>query len=256
MQGKKVKVEIEYFTDPLCCWSWAFEPQWRRLRYEYQDQIRWKYRMGGLLSDWQVYNDPMNTVSRPAQMGPVWKEAQHISGMPVNDRVWVENPPRSSYPACMAVKTAELQGTEAGELYLRKVREAVMTQMQDISKADVLLEIAGELADEGPDLFDGNQFEKDFVCRAALNDFKKDLKKVKQLGISRYPSLTFKIKGRKGVMITGYRPYGVLIQALKKVCPDIEPSTSAEKTEDYLSYWKNVTEREMNEVKLSTLESH
>jgi hypothetical protein len=25
---------IEYFTDPLCSWSWAFEAQWRRLRYE------------------------------------------------------------------------------------------------------------------------------------------------------------------------------------------------------------------------------
>jgi hypothetical protein len=65
-------VEITYYTDPLCCWSWAFEPQWRRLRYEYSGKIKWRYRMGGLLPDWSSFSDPMNDVSRPIQMGPFW----------------------------------------------------------------------------------------------------------------------------------------------------------------------------------------
>src|SRR5690606_12765756 len=108
-QNKVDRVEIEFYTDPLCCWSWAFEPHWRRLRYEYQGKIVWRYRLGGMLPDWKSYNDPINTVSRPIQMGPVWTDASHLSGMPIDSLLWFYNPPESSYPACIAVKCAQLQ---------------------------------------------------------------------------------------------------------------------------------------------------
>src|SRR5215217_1789774 len=94
-------VEIQSFTDPLCCWSWALEPQWRRLRYEYRDQVRWRYRMGGLIPNWNSYTDPMNIVSKPIQMGPVWLEAKYKSGMPLQDKIWFQDPPASSFPACI-----------------------------------------------------------------------------------------------------------------------------------------------------------
>jgi putative protein-disulfide isomerase len=64
------RIEIEYFTDPLCCWSWAFELHWRRFINEYQHLFTWKYRMGGLIRDWKSYSDPLNDITRPAQMGP------------------------------------------------------------------------------------------------------------------------------------------------------------------------------------------
>src|SRR5690242_21305745 len=33
-------LEVIYYTDPLCCWSWAFEPQWRRFLYEDRKSTR------------------------------------------------------------------------------------------------------------------------------------------------------------------------------------------------------------------------
>ncbi len=109
IQQKADQVEITYYTDPLCCYSWAFEPQWRRLRYEFEGRISWQYIMGGLLPGWNNYNDELNSVSRPVQMGPVWMQASHISGMPMPNRIWLEDPPASSYPACIAVKCAQPQ---------------------------------------------------------------------------------------------------------------------------------------------------
>lgn len=53
------RVEITFYTDPLCCWSWAFEPQWRRLQFEYQDKLAIRNVMSGLLPSWKNYNDPM-----------------------------------------------------------------------------------------------------------------------------------------------------------------------------------------------------
>src|SRR4051812_2644561 len=102
-------LNITYYTDPLCCWSWAFEPQWRRLLFEYGEQITFQLKMGGLIPAWNAYHDATNHVSRPIQMGPVWMHASQLSGMPMNTRIWMENPPASSYPACIAVCCAGLQ---------------------------------------------------------------------------------------------------------------------------------------------------
>src|SRR3954466_16223308 len=127
------RVEIIYYTDPLCCWSWAFEPQWRRLRYEFGDKIIYRYVMSGLLPEWKNYSDPLYSVSRPMQMGPVWHQASLQSGMQMYDKIWVEDPPASSYPACIAVKCAELQSKKAGDTYLRLAREAIMLHGKNIA---------------------------------------------------------------------------------------------------------------------------
>src|SRR3954471_3369508 len=127
-QNKADRVEITFYTDPLCCWSWGFEPQWRRLQYELQDQIVFRYVMTGLLASWKNFSDPLYSVTRPQQMGPVWMEAGTVSGMPVHHKLWVEDPPASSYPACIAVKSVQLQSPAAGIKYLRMLREAVMIQ--------------------------------------------------------------------------------------------------------------------------------
>ena len=153
-------LQITYYTDPLCVWSWAFEPQWRRLRYEFGDQLRWRYRMGGLIRDWRTFSDPLNDISRPVQMGPLWSQARHTSGMPINDRIWFDDPPTSSYPACLAVKAAELQSQGAGERYLRRVREAVMLEGRNVTKRDVLLMLAVDLAHED-EAFDAERFVRD-----------------------------------------------------------------------------------------------
>ena len=242
------RVEIEYYTDPLCCWSWAFEPQWRRLRYEYGGILAWRYRMGGLLPNWESFIDPMNTVEKPIQMGPVWMEAQHISGMPINNRIWFENPPESSYPACIAVKCAELQSADASEVFLRRTREAVMIEGRDISKQEVLLTIGRELSEQLPGIFDFQQFSKDLKEEAGIEKFREDLQKARYHQISRFPALTIRVPGGKGVLIVGYRPYEALVTALEQAAPGIKPVNKAKTAEDYNSYWGSNMPSEVKEA--------
>lgn len=242
----KSKLQVEYYTDPLCCWSWGFEPQWRRLRYEYNDVLNWRYVVGGMLVDWSSYNDPVNSVSKPAQMGSIWQEAKYLSGMPVNERIWWENPPRSSYPACLAVKAASLQGAEAEDSYLRKAREAVMVFMLDISEREVLLNLARQVAEDEPGLLDYVKFRKDLAAKYTLDLLKKDLRKVKIQGISRYPSLLLKSDDNT-LVITGYRPYKALENAIRQLLPDAEPKRKI-KLSDYKKHWTSLTDREIAEV--------
>lgn len=246
-QNKVDRVEIEFYTDPLCCWSWAFEPHWRRLRYEYQGKIVWRYRLGGLLPDWKSYNDPVNSVSRPIQMGPVWTHASRLSGMPIDSLLWFDNPPESSYPACIAVKCAQLQSPDAAEAFLRLTREAVMMERKNIAKEDVLLEIGRKTAEEFSSIFYFEQFSEDIKEKKGREQFKEDIQKARYHQISRFPTLTLRKPNEPGVMIVGYRPYDSLVTALEQVAPGIEKTQEMKTPEDYKNYWgESVSEGEIN----------
>ncbi|MBF9254582.1 DsbA family protein [Pontibacter sp. 172403-2] len=241
-------VEIQVYTDPLCCWSWGFEPQWRRLRYEYGSQVKWRYRMAGLIPDWSSYTDPMNSVSRPVQMGPMWLEVHHLSGMPLQDKIWFTDPPASSYPACMAVKSAGLQSPAAEEMYLRRVREAVMLQGRNIAKREVLLDVAKELSESKPELLDYTAFERELTGQVARKAFEEDLQQVRYHLIGRYPTLTISKPGQTGVMIVGYRPYDALVTALGQAAPELQPVQQATDAESYRRFWAGATDREVQEA--------
>ncbi|MHA6250028.1 DsbA family oxidoreductase [Pontibacter sp. CAU 1760] len=242
-------VEIEFYTDPLCCWSWAMEPQWRRLRFAYQGKVKWRYRMGGLIPNWDSFSDPMNAVSRPLQMGPLWLEAKYKSGMPIRERVWYENPPKSSYPACIAVKAAEMQSPVAAEAYLRKLREAIMLHGKDIADWEVLQQVGEELHKENQALVDVDRLQRDMGSKAAREAFEEDLQKVRLHGISRFPALTMKREGEgQGVIIIGYRPYEALEEALHQVAPELQPIPHTTDETEYRRYWGSMTERELEEV--------
>lgn len=243
-------VMIDYFTDPLCSWSWAFEAQWRRLRYEFGGQFIWRYRMGGMLADWQTFSDPLNSVAIPAQMGPQWHEVRTLTAMPFDERIWREDPPASSYPACLAFKAAELQGADRAERYLRRLREAVMLERRNIARQDVLLALAAEAsaADREWVALDAARFTGDLDGAAALEAFREDVKTAHYRGIGRFPTLILQQAGGRGVIIVGYRPYGVLCEALAAVAPQLAPVRRAQDAVDYACHWGSITVPEVAEA--------
>lgn len=208
-QQQTGRLEIVYYTDPLCCWSWAFEPAWQQLLQEQQGNISWRYCMGGLLAGWPTYHDAVNAVSKPVQMGPLWMQASQVSGQPMNDRIWFLDPPASSYPACLAVKCAGIQSGEAAHLYLYAIRSAIMKDGKNIAKKTVLLETAAGLSAEHPGILDLQRFEADLESDQAVDLLKQDLQEVSYRNITRFPTLSVK-QGNKRVVITGYRPYEAL----------------------------------------------
>ncbi|GAB3833366.1 DsbA family protein [Pontibacter rugosus] len=248
IQEQEGSVEIQVYTDPLCCWSWAFEPQWRWLRFEYSGKIKWRYRMAGMVPNWNSFSDPVNHVTKPLQMGPVWLEAKHLSGQPIEDKVWYNNPPSSSYPACIAVKSAGLQSSEAAEMYLRRVREAIMLHGKDISSTAVLLEVAKGLSQESAGVLDFDVFEQALHGEAARKAFEEDLRQVRYRRITRYPALTITKPGQAGLLIVGYRPYEALVSTLKKVAPELEPVRYLKDAEEYNKFWSGATDREVDEA--------
>src|SRR4051794_14457467 len=107
-------IHVAYFTDPLCPWSWAAEPTLGRLAVEFSGQVHIPYVMVGMARE-----------TDSAHMLAQTLEASAASGMPADARVWLEGAPRSSYPACLAVKAAAGQGCDGA--FLRRLRVGLMT---------------------------------------------------------------------------------------------------------------------------------
>ncbi len=116
---KENQIEITFFTDPLCCWSWGMYTPLRQLLQQYGSSISLELCMGGMIHDRDTFNDELLSVHNPAQMGPLWMQASENLEVPLNFMIWTEDPPSSSYPACLAVAAARLQSKEASEkMYL------------------------------------------------------------------------------------------------------------------------------------------
>jgi protein-disulfide isomerase-like protein with CxxC motif len=195
-----------------------------------------------MIPDWQSFNDPLHSVHRPAQMGPSWYEVRHLTGMPIDEMIWLQDPPASSYPACVAVKAAGLQGLGVQEAYLRRLREAVMLERRNVARCEVLVELFDELAG------DPLRFRRDIVGNEALEAFREDLKDAGYRNIGRFPAFVLRGAAGRAVLLVGYRPYPVLREALAAVAPDLSPSRTASDPVAYALHWGSITAAEVAEA--------
>ena len=208
-------IDITIYTDPLCCWSWAFQPQLEKLKEILGHRARWSYRMGGLIPSWDNFHDEVNSVTRPAQMGPVWMHAGQVANRPIQHIIWMKDPPASSYPACIAVKCAQHQSAAYGEILLGLLRESCMLEGKNIAKNTFISEAAEKLA-KMEATFDISKFRIEFGSDIGLNLFREDLDLVRRYNINRFPTLIVRSAG-KAIMIPGYRNYGEIVKAIQQI---------------------------------------
>jgi predicted DsbA family dithiol-disulfide isomerase len=99
---------------------------------------------------------------------------------------------------------------------LRLIREAVMVKSKNIAKQEVLFNLAETLA--AIDLkFKADKFKENFKNEDGIEAFRKDLQEVQYHAINRFPALVLRNPLKKGIIISGYRPFSVLINAVKQL---------------------------------------
>jgi putative protein-disulfide isomerase len=160
-------IEASYYTDPACPWSWALEPNLRRLQVEFGQQIAIRPVMGGR---WPRFEDPQAQVAE-------WLEACDRSGMPFDPRLWLESPPSGSHPACLAVVAAGEQGEAVQAAYLRRVREGLMCGRRKLDALEAL--VAEAHAVPG---MDAARLRRDLGSSATVERFSEQLECTRALG--------------------------------------------------------------------------
>jgi predicted DsbA family dithiol-disulfide isomerase len=161
------EVRATYYTDPADPWSWALEPSVRRLQVEFGASVSFTYVMGGLARE----------VGDGAAAARAWLEAGARSGMPVDPRLWLETPPASTYPACLAVKAAADQGDPAR--YLRRLREGFALLGRKLDGTEALVEAARTTPG-----IDVERFRIDLASNATVEAFGADLDRMRSRELS------------------------------------------------------------------------
>ena len=176
-------VELRLYTDPACIVSWAAEPQLRRLAWEFGSELEVRVVMGGLARSYgPSYRDEEGRIGAGADCFADqiahWLDVAAESRMPCDPRLWTEAGITSTYPACMAVVAAREQGAEAGSAYLRRAREALVTERKKLDHTEALV------AEAGPAGIDPKRFRIDLESNAILEAFAADLDEVREIPAS------------------------------------------------------------------------
>lgn len=238
IKSDKKPVKIIYYTDPICSSCWGIEPQLRKLKLEYGNNIEVEYRMGGLLPNWS-YNS--GGISKPSDVAHHWDEVSVYYDMPIDGNVWLEDPLNSSYPPSIAFKAAQMQDNEKAILFLREIREMVFLQKKNITKWEHL-ELAGKKV--GLDIV---KLKTDYEGKAK-ELFKEDLKLGRELGVRGFPTMFFTDTTGQKEMVYGSKPYSTFESTLLKLFPTAT-KTSYDKTWNAVfSKYNSLTAKEFSEL--------
>lgn len=157
--------------------------------------------MGGLVDDINNFADEGNGIDGGAEMANEqivshWLEAAEQHRMPVKPEGFhlFSNEFPSTYPQNIAYKAAQLVDPTKADAYLRRIREATLTEVKVTSDPDVLIELACEVGLERA------AFSKALKSKEAEQAFHEDLRLNHEAGVEVFPSFLVEADGRQALL--------------------------------------------------------
>lgn len=237
-------LRISYFTDPICSSCWGIEPQLRKLKLEYGNDVEVEYHMGGLLPDWS-YNS--GGISKPSDVAHHWDEVSQYYKMPIDGDVWLEDPLPSSYPPSIAFKAAQLQDKAKAIAFLRVIREMVFLEKKNIAKWEHLEKAAKMVG------LDAGKLKSDFEGQAP-SLFQSELALARNMGVRGFPSVFVTDNFGNREFVYGFKPYQVFENGILKVFPKAAKAAYPKDWESLFAKYPSLTLREFAELSETSTE--
>ncbi len=238
ISSKEKPVKIVYFTDPICSSCWGIEPQLRRLKLEYGNDVEIEYHMGGLLPDWS-YNS--GGISKPSDVAHHWDEVSQHYKMPIDGDVWLEDPLHSSYPPSIAFKAAQIQDEYKAIAFLRHLREMVFLQKKNITKWEHIASAASKAG------LDTGRLKQDYEGKAK-EMFEDDLTLARKIGVRGFPTIFITGANNVSEMVYGTKPYSAYEAGIIKVYSQAAKKTYAKDWKSLFEKYPTLTTREFAEL--------
>jgi putative protein-disulfide isomerase len=181
-------VPATVLTDPYCPWSWAAEPQLRRLQVEFGASVAITFVIVGM----HRRIEPADA----AALALATVDAAAESGMPADPRVFMSDPPGSTHPAGLAIAAVAEQGDPGP--FIRRLREAILLERRRMDTAPALLDAAREMRPHPP--LDLDRLRVDFGSNAIVERFAAGLERGR--GVTT-PAIRF----GDGPLVEGYGTY-------------------------------------------------
>lgn len=211
------KLAIAHFTDPLCFWCYAMEPEMRKIRVLLDGQLDYRIVMGVLSADVHEiigYDEESRLryeYMRSAMSEYLVESAKRV-GMPFSiDRMLAGNPEDLvSLPLCLAYCAMRMIDEDIAEAYLRRMRECVYAEGRSLSNVDAQVDLASEFP------VDLDRFRENLETGMAAPVLQRGVDECRLYNVTAFPSLLLQYGARR-VMVTGYHDFDELRQAIAQV---------------------------------------
>lgn len=237
-QVEEKAIRAVYFTDPICSSCWGIEGQLRKLKLEYGHELIIDYRMGGLLPSFDN-NYKSGGITKPVDVAVHWDHASDYYQMPIDGNIWLEDPLSSSYPPSIAFKAAQLQSEEKAVVFLRIMREKLFLQKKNISKWEVIVDVARISG------LDVTRLKNDYEGNAKTL-FDEDLNLSREMGVRGFPTIYF--FNREGLqdVVSGSKPYDFYEKAILKSFPEAKKIDSPKEALELVRKFGSITVKELS----------
>lgn len=243
------KLEIIQYTDPMCIWCLALEPNMRKIEYLIPEQVEFKNIMGLLVGDVHqiIGNDAFSKIrfqQLKVQMKDHFLDASLRSGMPVDpsflDKTVEDD--INSYPMNLAYKAMQLQDEKIANKFLRRMREAAHTDCKLMAHDENIFGVASEFK------INMEQFMSDYKNGTAELALQEDLKKCREEGIRSFPTILMRYNNKE-MWVQGYRKFSYFRDAIEKLTDgEIKLETKEYTIENLINYvtrYGKVAEKEI-----------
>lgn len=243
------KLKIDHFTDPLCFWCYAMEPEMRKVRVLLDDQLDYHIVMGVLSSDIREiigYDEhaEVRYEAYRAMLANYLREAAKMVGMPLSLDAMMTHGADDlvSLPLCLAYSAMKMIDEGIAEAYLRRMRECVFAEGHSLSR----VEDQALLASEFP--IDVEQFRSNLDSPEVAVVLQEGVDECRTYGIVAFPTLLMQY-GDKRVLAQGYRTFEELKQAIAQTTDGeinlSEAEYSLQALEAYVDRFGKVAAREI-----------
>ena len=215
------RLQVVWYTDPINVWCWGCEPAIRRLQVRYAHAVDVSAVMGGLFEDFAPIRENWARMS-----GGRWQDsvlaflnavaAHHRMPMDVPRMMASVDDLHSTWPSCIAVKAAGLQGSSRELPYLRRFREAMYIEGRNATERDVQVALASEIG------LDAAAFARALEDGTAEAAFHQDLDRCRSHSVTGFPTFEL-VRGEATVRLDGWQPWDAFEEALTEFAPDLRP---------------------------------
>lgn len=243
------KLEIAHFTDPLCFWCYAMEPEMRKIRVLLDDQLEYRIVMGVLSSNIrEIIGDGEDSMFRyefyRAMLANHFRDVAPKVGMPLSlDNMLAHGPEDLvSLPLSLAYCAMLMTDERFAEAYLRRMRECVFAEGKSLSSVEDQVQLASEFP------IDVDQFRRNLEGDEVAGILQQGVDECLIYGIAAFPTLIMQW-GDKRIAVQGYHTFEELKQAIARVTEgdivlsDAEFSTHA--VENYVDRFGKAAAREI-----------
>ncbi len=210
-------MRLTYVADPMCSWCYGFGPELAKLLARHPE-ARLDLVMGGL----RPFNKERATPQFRELLREHWRHVATASGLPFSEAA-LDHPDffYDTEPACRAVVTARNLDAAKAPGYMKALQLAFYRDGRDVTRGDVLAEIAAECG------FERDTFLMHLDSGRMRDETRADFARTQSLGVSGFPTLGVVHANQLYLVTSGYVTDDVLEYRLAEIDRRVARSAAA-----------------------------